>query len=50
MNFAPLGVFGAIAAVIAAKGLGVFQFYGQYFLFYFIGIALLWIIFISVGF
>ncbi|MFX6424104.1 cation:dicarboxylase symporter family transporter, partial [Acinetobacter baumannii] len=28
MNFAPLGVFGAIAAVIATKGLEVFSFYG----------------------
>ena len=26
MNFAPLGVFGAIAAVVAAKGLGIFNF------------------------
>ena len=30
MNFAPLGVFGAIAAVIATKGLEVFKFYGLY--------------------
>ena len=28
MNVAPLGVFGAIAAVIATKGLGIFYFYG----------------------
>ena len=32
MNFAPLGVFGAIAAVIATKGLEVFKFYGYYLL------------------
>ena len=49
MNFAPLGVFGAIAAVIATKGLGVFVFYGQYLLYFLIGIALLWIILLSVG-
>lgn len=29
MNFAPLGVFGAIAAVIATKGLEVFSFMGN---------------------
>jgi Na+/H+-dicarboxylate symporter len=50
MNFAPLGVFGAIAAVIATKGLEVFLFYGKY-LFYFItGIALLWLLMLMVGF
>jgi Na+/H+-dicarboxylate symporter len=49
MNFAPLGVFGAVAAVIAAKGLGVFSFYGQYLLYFIIGIALLWAILLGVG-
>jgi Na+/H+-dicarboxylate symporter len=50
MNFAPLGVFGAIAAVIATKGLEVFLFYGKYLLFFLMGIALLWVILISVGY
>lgn len=50
MNFAPFGVFGAIAAVIATKGLEVFVFYGQYLLFFLIGIAVLWVVLISVGF
>lgn len=50
MNFAPLGVFGAIAAVVAAKGLGIFEFYFKYFSFFLIGIALLWIILLTVGF
>ncbi|HEX6429839.1 MAG TPA: dicarboxylate/amino acid:cation symporter [Niastella sp.] len=50
MNFAPLGVFGAIAAVIATKGLEVFVFYGKYLLFFLMGIALLWVILISVGY
>lgn len=49
MNFAPLGVFGAIAAVIATKGLEVFAFYGQYLLFFLIGIVLLWVILLSAG-
>jgi len=50
MNFAPLGVFGAISAVIATKGLEVFKFYGLYLLYFIIGIALLWLILITVGF
>jgi len=50
MNFAPLGVFGAIAAVVAAKGLGIFQFYLIYFGYFLLGIAILWVILISVGF
>jgi len=50
MNFAPLGVFGAIAAVIATKGLKIFSFYGNYLLFFVIGIFVLWFVLISVGF
>jgi len=50
MNFAPLGVFGAIAAVIAVKGLEVFRFYGLYLFYFLIGIALLWILLLTVGY
>ena len=50
MNVAPFGVFGAIAAVIASKGLDVFVFYGKYMLYFLIGIAILWIIMLSVGY
>lgn len=50
MNFAPVGVFGAIAAVIAVKGLDVFIFYGKYLLYFLIGIASLWAILLSVGY
>jgi Na+/H+-dicarboxylate symporter len=50
MAFAPLGVFGAIAAVIATKGLQVFNFYAQYFFYFLIGIALLWLIIVGVGY
>lgn len=50
MNFAPLGVFGAIAAVIATKGLEVFVFYGKYLLYFLIGIASLWAVLLLVGF
>jgi Na+/H+-dicarboxylate symporter len=50
MNFAPLGVFGAIAAVVAAKGLEIFEFYFKYFSFFLIGIGLLWLILLAAGF
>jgi len=50
MNFAPLGVFGAIAAVIATKGLEVFSFYGQYLFAFLIGIAALWVLLLTVGY
>jgi len=50
MNFAPLGVFGAMSAVIAIKGLEVFRFYGYYLLFFVFGIFLLWAILLFVGF
>lgn len=50
MNFAPLGVFGAIAAVVAEKGLSIFEFYIKYFAFFLLGITLLWIILLGVGF
>lgn len=50
MNFAPLGVFGAITAVVASKGLGIFDFYIKYFSCFLIGIALLWMLLLGVGF
>jgi Na+/H+-dicarboxylate symporter len=50
MNFAPLGVFGAIAAVVAAKGLKIFEFYIIYFAYFLIGIAILWLLLIAVGY
>ena len=50
MNFAPLGVFGAISAVIATNGLEIFKFYGLYFGEFVIGIVLLWVVMLTVGF
>lgn len=50
MAFAPLGVFGAIAAVIAVKGLEVFRFYGLYLFYFLIGIIVLWVVLLLVGF
>jgi len=50
MKFAPFGVFGAIAGVIAVNGLDIFVFYAKYFVFFIIGIALLWVLLLTAGF
>lgn len=50
MNFAPLGVLGAISALIATNGLEIFKFYGLYFSQFVLGIALLWLVLLAIGF
>jgi len=50
MNFAPFGVFGAIAAVIAIHGLGVLGTYAVYIGQFYLGLAILWVILLGVGF
>ncbi|MFM8591947.1 MAG: dicarboxylate/amino acid:cation symporter [Sphingomonadales bacterium] len=50
MNIAPLGVFGALCAVVAARGLGIFEFYFIYFVYFLLGIAVLWILLLGVGY
>ncbi|RYY94085.1 MAG: dicarboxylate/amino acid:cation symporter, partial [Chitinophagaceae bacterium] len=50
MAFAPIGVFGAIASVVASRGFGIFSFYASYFLYFILGIALLWVLLLGVGY
>jgi len=50
MNFAPVGVFGALCAVVAEKGLGIFNFYLLYYLEFLGGIVLLWVVLGAAGF
>ena len=50
MNIAPLGVFGALCAVVASRGLGIFEFYFIYFVYFLVGIALLWVLLLGVGY
>lgn len=50
MNFAPFGVFGAIAAVIAIHGLGVLGTYAVYIGQFYLGLVILWAILLGVGF
>jgi Na+/H+-dicarboxylate symporter len=49
MGFAPLGVFGAIASVIAVQGTAILGFYWRYYLLFLFGILLLWILLLTVG-
>lgn len=50
MNFAPIGVFGAIAAVIATRGSKVIFFYRDYYFSFLLGILILWIILLLAGY
>lgn len=50
MLAAPLGVFGAISAVIATRGLGILMTYARYFGAFISGIAVLWIVLTLVGY
>ena len=50
MWFAPLGVFGGITAIIATKGLGILKVYGYYMGSFYVGLALLWILLLTVGY
>jgi Na+/H+-dicarboxylate symporter len=50
MFFAPFGVFGGIAAIVATKGLGIMEVYGKYLGSFYIGLAVLWIILLIVGY
>jgi Na+/H+-dicarboxylate symporter len=50
MNFAPIGVFGTIAAVVAKNGPSIFKFYGIYYSYFLLGIVVLWILLYGVGY
>jgi len=50
MNFAPVGVFGSLCAIVAEKGLAIFNFYLIYYLSFLVGILLLWVVLSAAGF
>lgn len=50
MNLAPLGVFGAMCAVIASKGLGILSTYAFYIGSFYLGLVVLWLILLFVGY
>ena len=50
MYVAPLGVFGAMAGAISKNGLGILGTFGKYVGEFYIGLALLWLVMIIVGY
>ncbi len=50
MYVAPLGVFGAMAAAIAKNGLGILGTFGKYVGEFYLGLLILWIILLAVGY
>lgn len=50
MYFAPLGVFGALSSVVAQSGFKVFDFYAFYYLYFVIGVIVLWGIHLLAGY
>ena len=49
MRFAPFAVFGALASVIATKGLGIVVTYGVLVSEFYFGLLLLWVLLLSLG-
>ena len=49
MNFAPFAVFAAVAGVVATSGVGVIATYGKFMGEFYLGIALLWVILVTIG-
>lgn len=50
MWVAPLGVFGAIAAIVATKGFEIFTVYAVYLVDFFLALAILWAVLLIVGY
>jgi Na+/H+-dicarboxylate symporter len=50
MWVAPLGVFGAVAGAVAIYGFDIWQLYANYLLDFAIGILLLWVLLLAVGY
>lgn len=50
MNLAPVGVFGAMSAAIAIKGLVILKTYAYYIGSFYLGLAVLWIVLLVVGY
>lgn len=49
MRFAPFAVFGALAAVITTKGLGILVAFGKLIAEFYLGLGILWAILIGIG-
>ena len=50
MLFAPIGVFGAVAAAITTQGIGVLATYGRFIGTFYVSLVVLWAILVAAGF
>jgi Na+/H+-dicarboxylate symporter len=50
MLFAPVGVFGAVAAAITTQGIGILATYGKFIGAFYASLAVLWVVLIGAGF
>jgi Na+/H+-dicarboxylate symporter len=50
MWVAPFGVLGSVAAAVAINGFGIFSLYANYLLAFLIGIVILWLVLLTVGY
>jgi Na+/H+-dicarboxylate symporter len=50
MNFAPFAVFGAMAAIISQKGMGILWTYGKFIGQFYLGLGVLWFVLCLAGF
>ncbi len=50
MKLAPVGVFGAMCAVISSRGLGILKTYTYYIGSFYLGLAVLWLVLLFVGY
>jgi len=50
MRFAPVGVFGAVAATITVQGLGMLSVFGKFMLSFYLALATLWLLLVVAGY
>src|SRR5215471_12618900 len=50
MKLAPLAVFASIAAIITTQGLGILITYGKFVIEFYLGLAVLWVLLIAIGY
>ena len=50
MLLAPLAVFASMAAIVTTQGLGILVTYGKFVAEFYLGLAMLWVLLVAVGF
>ena len=50
MKLAPLAVFASMAAIITTQGLGILITYGKFVIEFYVGLAVLWVLLLLIGY